>query len=185
MSQQDTAFWARYMMGSQAFDEVFDNGLSGSEREDKLSSAAHYFGEASKFAPDLDMQQECHRRLGVTLLYLHFHDPVDIANSGLLSLPNLNGAIEELELSLALDTKLEKKTFTDRSVAAVVLLPLDTIWMYQTMFLEKQAGVRGAIDYLESKLKLLDYLGGVNLPGVCFILHMNYMTYLQSNRDNV
>src|SRR2546423_2630474 len=138
MSQQETEFMVRYMMGSTAFDEAFNNALSGSECEEKLSSAAYYFEEALKCAPDSDMKQDCHRRLGVTLLHLHFKDPAKIAESGLSEFRDLDKAAKELEQSLELDAHLEEKVFIDRNVAAEGLLPLDTIWMYQSMFLVKQ-----------------------------------------------
>jgi hypothetical protein len=117
-------------------------------------------------------------RLCSTLSQKHLAD-----FSGLSNFYGLNRAIEELEKSLMLDTQIEEKMFNDRTVASVAFLPLDTIWMCQSMFIEKQSGVRNVIDYLESKMRLLDYLGDVNLPGTCFMLYTHYMHYLESETD--
>ena len=183
MSEPLTAVMVPYMMGSTTVDEVFDKALSGLEREEKLSSAIFYFEkalEALKAAPDLDMEQECHRRLGLTLLYLYFRDPVEIAESGLSEYPDLKRAVEELETALDLETKVQEKMFTDRNIASAALLPLDTIWMYQSMQINQQSGPQHAVNYLESKVKLLDQLGGVNLPGTCSMLHTHYLSCLES-----
>jgi hypothetical protein len=183
MSQSETEFMVRYMMGSTAFDEVLDKKLTGSEREEKLSSAAYYFERALESAMDLDSKQECHRRLGIALLYLHFRDPVEIAEAGLSKFPDLSRAVEELETSLALDAQVEEKMFAERDVASNVLLPLDTLWMYESIHVEKQAGPKKAIEYLEAKMRLLEPLGDVNLPGTCSMLHTHYMSYLESQAD--
>lgn len=183
MSQSETEFMVRYMMGSTAFDEVFDKQLTGPEREEKLSSAAYHFERALESASDLDSKQECHRRLGIALVYLHFRDPVEIAEAGLSKFPDLSRAVDELETSLALDAQVEEKMFTERDVASNVLLPLDTLWIYESIHVEKQSGPKKAIEYLEAKMRLLEPLGNVNLPGACSMLHTHYMSYLESQAN--
>lgn len=172
-----------YIMGSTIVDDVFDKRLSGVEREDKLLSAVRHFEaalKALKSTPDLDMEQECHRRLGLTLLQLYICDPVEIAASGLHKRPDLERAVNEMEKALELEAKVQEKMFTDRAIASAVLLPLDTIWMYQSMYTDQMLGPEQAVKYLESKMEILDPLGGVNLPGTCFMLHTHYLSCLES-----
>lgn len=174
MSDTEKEYIVRYMMGRTAFDAAFDTSRSDSDRVEQLDQAAWFFEEALKSAPDEESEMDCHRLLGAVLFTQNFCNPVEIGKSGLSSFPGLNKAVAEQEKALELDARIGGKFFSDRAIASEVLLRLDTVWSYESFHIDQQSGASEAAKYLEAKLKLLDYLGGIKLPGTCFALFMHY-----------
>jgi hypothetical protein len=174
MSDATNQFIVPYMMGRTAFNEAFDSSLSDSKRIESLDQAAYFFDKALGLAPDEESEMDCHRLLGAVLFTQNFRDPADIARSGLSSFPGLSKSIAEQEKALELDARIGGKFFGDRSIASEVLLRLDTVWSYESFHIDQRSGALQAAKYLEEKLKLLNYLGGVDLPATCFALYLHY-----------
>ncbi len=107
-------------------------------------------------------------RLGIALVHLNYRSNADISQSGLTN--GLCRAVNQLEEALKLDARLLGRFLSDRRVAANILLQLDTLWMSQSSHTYKQSGASPALKYLEEKLRMLEHLRDVNLPGMCSML---------------
>lgn len=177
MNQEEAIFTISYMAGIGHYEIGYDATLSDSERRDNLSKAANRFEEALGtlklgYVPDKEAEFDCHVRLALVLVSLYYRNNADISQNGLSE--ELERAVEQLEEALKLDARVGGKFLSDRRVAATILLPLDTLWTSQSLNTYTRLGSLSVVKYLQDRVKLLEYLGGVNLPGVCSMLYLHW-----------
>jgi tetratricopeptide (TPR) repeat protein len=137
--------------------------------------AINLFTEALKSEPKLPVKKEmfCRMQLGLLLLQVarHLHEHERLNEEDISSLTNLNAAVSELELALLKDAQVGE--LRDRLSQALMLQPLDYIWMSQSLYIKKKGGPNKELLYLQDKLKKIGPLG-VALPGLCLSLGYHY-----------
>ena len=136
--------------------------------------AIKLFEQALNAGLDAKAEIRCRQALGIALLKINEGVIDFITNSGLDSFPELNNGVIELEKSLALDAQRGARVFADRNSQRTTLQRLDVVWQRQSLYLKDRFGPEKKLSYLQGKLTLLDYLGGVRLPGLCLSLAFYY-----------
>lgn len=170
---QEEQFVFDYMLGRTNLELALTGQLTESERNEKLSFAAHCFEQALDSAyvvPEDERETEfdCRVKLAMLLVQFNYRDNADISQNGLSR--GLDRAVKELEKALKIDAATKGHFLSDRRLAAEVLLCLDSLWMAQSSHLYKRLGALSALIYLKDKPKLIEHLGSTNLPGVCAML---------------
>lgn len=170
MNPKQGIFEISYMAGLAHYSSAYDESLSQSERQENLLSAVGRFEEALSegLARDQEEEFDCRTRLGIALVQLNYKNNGEISQNGLSN--GLARAVEHLEHALKIDANDEGSFLRDRRVAATVLLQLDTLWLAESSHQYKLYGAISALKYVSSKVKLLEHLGGIYLPGVCAVL---------------
>jgi hypothetical protein len=132
------------------------------------------FEQALNAGLDANAEIQCRQALGIALFKINEGLIDFVTNSGLDNFPELNKGVIELEKSLALDAQRGTRVFADRNPQSATLQRLDVVWQRQSLYLKNQFGPEKKLSYLQGKLTLLDYLGGVRLPGLCLSLAFYY-----------
>jgi len=132
------------------------------------------FQRALNAGLDAKAEIRCRQALGIALLKINEGVIDFIANSGLDSFPELKNGVIELEKSLELDAERGTGVFADRNPQSTTLQRLDVVWQRQSLYLKNQFGPEKKLSYLQGKLALLDYLGGVTPPGLCLSFAFHY-----------
>jgi hypothetical protein len=138
------------------------------------------FEKALSTVLDERTEIQCRLKLGVVLFDMDLSFDF-IVNSGLDNFPELRKAVTQLEQALALDAQRGTGIFTDRIPQSDVLQRLDVIWQRQSLYLKNQFGNDKKLSYLQEKLNLLDFLGGVKPAGLCLSFAFYYKDV--RNRD--
>ena len=170
---QEEQFVFDYMLGRANLDFALSDQVSESERREKLFFAARCFEKAldSGYVPAPDEKEsefDCRVTLALLLVEFNYQNNSDISQKGFSS--PLKRAATELEKALKIDASANGQFLSDRKLAATILLCLDTLWLAKSSYIYKQSGAAAALKYLQDKSKLLEYLDGICLPGICAML---------------
>lgn len=164
-----------YREGLSRYESYLTNDtLSESELSQALEESIDLLQRALDAQLDVPTEIQCRRALGVALFELNEGLLDFVAKSGIGEYQGLDRAVTELETVLKLDAKGGTRLFVDRVPQSIVLLRLDAVWQRQSLYLKNQFGPEKKLSYLQEKLNLIDYLGGVRPPGLCLSLAFHY-----------
>ena len=162
---------------------VMNDKLDEAQKKQEFQRAIELFDQALALGIQGENEIRCHKELG-ELLFEHTPESEGmdgIVKEGVDALPNLHRTLTELERALLQDSQTGGLVFKDRLEQSLFLPKLDFIWSWQAVHLKKTHGPRSAVSYLEGKIRMLDYLGEVNLPGTSF--HLGRYNIESDNRD--
>ncbi len=147
-----------------------------SKETELLKQSIKLFEQALSARLDDRSEILCRRALGLALFDLDSaRAAIDfVVNSGLSSFTELDKAVAQLEQALALDVQRATRVMFERTLRSAVLQRLDVVWQRQSLYLKNQFGSEKKLSYLQEKLNLLNYLGGVKPPGLCLSFAFHY-----------
>lgn len=156
-------------------DQLYLEGLSLYESSLAMQKqSVKLFEQALTAGLDAKVEIQCRRALGIALFKIAEGLTDFVTNSGLANFPALNQGVTELERALTLDAQRGTRVFVDRIPQSTTLQRLDVVWQRQSLYLKNQFGPEKKLSYLQGKLTLLDFLGGVRPPGLCLSLAFYY-----------
>lgn len=158
----------------QLFGQGLMTYLSGEDTASK-KKAIELLTEALKAGLPHPKEIFCHMHIGnITLVLGRSSKEIDLLNEqDIRNLPMLNKALTELETALSLDVQSGERSLGDRLSQALILQPLDFLWMSQSIHIKKQQGPDSELSYLQDKLKKVEYLN-TSLPGLCLSFSYHY-----------
>lgn len=97
-----------------------------------------------------------------------------VIENGLTNVSNAQKAVSELEKSIELDSQSDGILYKEFIQRAAYFPSIASVWLLEGRHRKNTRGIQESISYLESRVKLLDYLDGVHLPSLCFELGALY-----------
>jgi len=174
MAEEASSADALYAAGVMLWESSLKAQLGSAEETKTRKECVRLFEEALEAGLDASTDIQCRLALGVVLLDIYREQFSALSQSDLGRLAGLNEAVSTLEEALVLDADKGTKVFINRVPQSMALLRLNAIWQQQAFNIKKQHGPERKVSYLQERLKLLDYLGGVKPPGVCIGLAFHY-----------
>jgi tetratricopeptide (TPR) repeat protein len=168
---------------SQA-EEYFKQGISEAlfafaekqDRESHLKKAIEWHNKALSLGLSKEKEVSCRVNLSELLLYQVFTyayqtEVAQMLKTDLQHLPTVKRAIAEAELALRLDAHAETSELkSERSAQARILPELDVLWRFHARYLKDTFSNERKLSYIQEKLKLIEYIEGLYLPGMCLSL---------------
>jgi hypothetical protein len=163
-----------HLEGISIYERSLDGKLSDSQKTGLQKQCVALFQEALKAGLDASTEIQCRLVLGLVLFDQYGEQFSELSQKELSGLRGLNEAVSTLENALMLDARRGTKVFIDRVPQSMAVLRLNAVWQSQGLYIKNRFGPERKLSYLQEKLELLEYLGGVKPPSVCISLAFYY-----------